>query len=117
MKSFSIREFNNIDELDCEEIMDNTICLVHDKNIERMDITANYKSLLPLLKRLQYSLRDRAIYRGWFEGFIEDYKQHGFDGMDASYDGRVDIENGVYAYSWGIEPGDGYWYIFLNIKK
>lgn len=117
-------EFNAIDDYDYKE---NEILFVETDDAWRMDITATGKQLLPILRKISDTIKKSADFdipadiateyaEGWFDNWIDVY-QNDKDNFQYSYSGKEDRAAGNWSYSWGIEPYDNNWYIYLNIAK
>lgn len=90
-----------------------------------MDIMANGKRLVPILRKIESSMTaaglagETGIYAGWFGSWADSLR----DPFDRkyfiwSYDGRQDAEQGHWRYYWSIEQiDDERWYIFLNLAR
>lgn len=107
------------------ENVEDQINIVWNGKAACMDITANGKRLVPILRKIEKALRGAGlsgdngeyVFSGWFDSWADalvnpaDRKYFVWN-----YDGKQDRENGHWAYSWGIEQiSDDQWYIFLNI--
>ena len=101
------------------------IVIIEKKNKYCMDITANGKRIVPILRKIEESMTkaglagENGVFAGWFGEWANSLTNR----QDRkyfiwNYSGRQDIDNGCWSYSWGIEElDDGLWYIFLNIAK
>lgn len=134
MKLYAIRQYslgewekvtNEQIERDALETVEDTMQIVWKDGAVCTDIMANGKRLVPILRKVEATLQavglagdgENAILGGWFGAWADSL----VDPRDKkyfcwAYDGRQDIENGCWSYSWGIEQIDGdRWYIFLNV--
>lgn len=101
----------------------NEISIVWEGNVARLDIMAEGKRIVPILRKIEKALTENGlsgengVFGGWFDQWA-DALVNPFDKKYFiwNYDGRQDAENGHYSYSWGIEStSEDTWYIFLNI--
>lgn len=114
--------WNTIEDYDWPE---DEILVIEKKGAYCMDITANGKRIVPILRKIEKAMTEAGlagetgVYAGWFGEWANNLT----DRQDRkyfiwNYSGRQDIENGCWSYSWGIEQiDDDHWYIFLNIAK
>ena len=111
------------------DTIENVLEIVWDKTIARLDIMATGKRIVPILRKIERTLRNAGlahddsddhtpyVFDGWFNAWADSLtdpreKQY----FIWSYDGKTDRENGHWSYSWGIEQLDeNTWYIFLNL--
>lgn len=127
MKQYKVTQmsealWNTIEDYDWPE---DEILVIEKKDAYCMDITANGKRIVPILRKIEKAMTDAGlagesgVYAGWFGEWANSLT----DRQDRkyfiwNYSGRQDIENGCWSYSWGIEQiDDDRWYIFLNIAK
>lgn len=124
INQFTAAEWDGI-EYDWNEHEDE-IVIIEKKDAYCMDITANGKRIVPILRKIEEAMTaaglagETGIYAGWFgewanelTGSYSDRKNFIWD-----YSGLSDWERGCWSYSWGIEQIDeDSWYIFLNIAK
>lgn len=122
IKQYTAAEFDAIDEYSWN---DDEIVIIEKKDAYCMDITANGKRIVPILRKIEATMTaaglagDDGIYAGWF-GVWADCLTDRRDRKEFiwNYSGKVDRERGCWTYSWGIEQvNDDQWYIFLNIAK
>lgn len=102
---------------------EDVITIVWKKKAVCMDIMANGKRIVPILRKIEKAMTDaglageNSIYAGWFGEWANNLT----DKIDKKYfiwkyDGRTDAERGIWSYSWEIEQIDeDRWYIFLNL--
>lgn len=127
VKQYSKEEWDAKSEADYEaENFDteyNVISIVWEGKVARLDIQAEGKRLVPILRKIEKALQENgladenSVFSGWFDQWA-DALCNSFDKKYFlwSYDGRQDAENGHYSYSWSIEQtSDDSWYIFLNV--
>ena len=105
------------------EDAEDTIQIVWDDGKVSMDIMANGKRLVPILRKVEKAMTDaglagkEGIYAGWFgewANVLADPRDKKY--FDWHYTGKYDMENNNWSYSWGIEQIDGdRWYIYLNL--
>lgn len=101
------------------------IVIIEKKDAYCMDITANGKRIVPILRKIEEAMTaaglagETGIFAGWFGEWaneLTDRRDRKYFIWD--YSGRSDRERGCWSYSWGIEQIDeDRWYIFLNIAK
>ena len=127
-KLYKINQFTGAEwdaiEYDWNEHEDE-IVIIEKKDAYCMDITANGKRIVPILRKIEEAMTaaglagETGIYAGWFGEWANELT----DRRDRkyfiwNYSGRSDRERGCWSYSWGIEQIDEErWYIFLNIAK
>lgn len=123
INQFTVEQWDGI-EYDWNEHEDE-IVIIEKKDAYCMDITANGKRIVPILRKIEEAMTaaglagDTGIYAGWFGEWANELT----DRRDRkyfiwNYSGRSDRERGCWSYSWGIEQIDeDRWYIFLNIAK
>ena len=128
MKQYKVNQFTTEQwdaiEYDWNEHEDE-IVLIEKKDAYCMDITANGKRIVPILRKIEKSLTDaglageNGIYAGWFGEWANELTDRSSKKYFIwNYSGKSDIERGCWSYSWGIEQiNDDLWYIFLNIAK
>ena len=126
MKSYPVKMYTSseYDALD-GNVSENTIYVVWTKKAICMDIMATGTRIVPILRKIETAMRaaglsgDGAIYDGWFGAWADSLtdpteKPH----FIWKYDGKSDLEQGHWSYSWSIEQIDnGLWYVFLNIAR
>ena len=123
INQFTAAEWDSI-EYDWNEHEDE-IVIIEKKDAYCMDITANGKRIVPILRKIEEAMTaaglagETGIYAGWFGEWANELT----DRRDRkyfiwNYSGQSDRERGCWSYSWGIEQIDeDRWYIFLNIAK
>lgn len=123
INQFTAEQWDTI-EYDWNEHEDE-IVIIEKKDAWCMDITANGKRIVPILRKIEEAMTaaglagETGIYAGWFGEWaneLTDRRDRKYFIWD--YSGRSDRERGCWSYSWGIEQIDeDRWYIFLNIAK
>lgn len=124
IRQYSLAEWERVSDEQTEP-MEDTMQIVWKDGAVCTDITANGKRLVPILRKVEATLvaaglagdGESAILGGWFGGWADALTDR-FERKYFcwAYDGRQDIENGCWSYSWGIEQiDDDRWYIFLNL--
>lgn len=123
INQFTAEQWDGI-EYDWNEHEDE-IVIIEKKDAYCMDITANGKRIVPILRKIEEAMTaaglagETGIYAGWFGEWANELT----DRRDRkyfiwNYSGQSDRERGCWSYSWGIEQIDeDRWYIFLNIAK
>lgn len=124
INQFTAEQWDGI-EYDWNEHEDE-IVIIEKKDAYCMDITANGKRIVPILRKIEEAMTaaglagDNGIYAGWFGEWANELTGSYFDRKNFiwEYSGRSDRERGCWSYSWSIEQIDeDRWYIFLNIAK
>lgn len=124
INQFTAAEWDAI-EYDWNEHEDE-IVIIEEKDAYCMDITANGKRIVPILRKIEEAMTaaglagESGIFAGWFGEWANELTGSYFDRKNFiwDYSGRSDQERGCWSYSWGIEQiDDDRWYIFLNIAK
>ena len=115
----------------CEDMIENdgisfpedTIEIVWGNGAARLDITANGKRVVPIMRKIEKTLQaaglsgDGHVFDGWFGPWADSLT----DRTDRKYFlwhyyGDEDRRRGCWSYSWGIEQiNDDQWYLYLNI--
>lgn len=134
MKRYTVKQYTETEyDAKCEAAYaaddfsteDDVITIVWKEKAVCMDIMANGKRLVPILRKIEESMTEEGlagesgIYAGWFGSWADSLR----DPFDKkyfiwNYDGRQDMEQGHWSYSWGIEQiDDDRWYIFLNLER
>lgn len=134
MKRYTVKQYTETEyDAKCEAAYaaddfnteDDVITIVWKEKAVCMDIMANGKRLVPILRKIEESMTEEGlagesgIYAGWFGSWADSLR----DPFDKKYfiwdyDGRQDMEQGHWSYSWGIEQiDDDRWYIFLNLAR
>ena len=123
INQFTAEQWDSI-EYDWNEHEDE-IVIIEKKDAYCMDITANGKRIVPILRKIEEAMTaaglagETGIFAGWFGEWANELT----DRVDRkyfiwNYSGQSDRERGCWSYSWGIEQiDDDRWYIFLNIAK
>ena len=123
INQFTAEQWDSI-EYDWNEHEDE-IVIIEKKDAYCMDITANGKRIVPILRKIEEAMTaaglagEAGIFAGWFGEWANELT----DRRDRkyfiwNYSGQSDRERGCWSYSWGIEQiDDDRWYIFLNIAK
>lgn len=126
MKQYPIRQYTaqEWDSLTDENTYaDNTVDIVWADGKLSMDIMADGKRIVPILRKIEKSLTEAGfagkdgILAGWFGAWADSLTDKAEKKYFLwNYDGKHDMENGNWSYSWGIEQlDDNLWYIFLNL--
>ena len=128
--NYTLKEWEDKADLDSEtgnyEEMEDEIIIVWEDGVACLDIMANGKRIVPILRKIEKALSavglsgdsETAIFGGWFGSWADsltDPVEREY--FDWNYPGKYDAEQGNWSYSWGIEQiDDGRWYVFLNIS-
>lgn len=123
INQFTVEQWDSI-EYDWNEHEDE-IVIIEKKDAYCMDITANGKRIVPILRKIEKSMTDAGlagddgIFAGWFGEWANELTDRSSRKYFIwNYSGKSDRERGCWSYSWGIEQiDDDLWYIFLNIAK
>lgn len=102
---------------------ENEITIVWHDGKACLDIQATGKRLVPILRKVEKALTEAGlagqdgIFAGWFGAWADSLTDSSEKRYFIwAYDGKRDMENGIWSYSWGIEQlDDNLWYIFLNL--
>ena len=126
-KMYKINQFTEeqFDQFEEYGWCDDEIVIIEKKDAYCMDITANGKRIVPILRKIEESLTkaglagDNGIFAGWFGEWANELTDRSSKKYFIwNYSGKSDRERGCWSYSWGIEQiDDDLWYIFLNIAK
>lgn len=123
VNQYTERQYDAHTETDAYREEEDIINVVWKHDAVCMDIIANGRRIVPILRKIETSMTTaglaggNGIYAGWFGAWADSLRDR-FDRKYFiwNYSGTLDRENGHWSYSWGIEQiDDDRWYIYLNL--